>query len=45
MTVTHKKAAQILKHWNLSDETITDIYYDGTGNKMKMPAMLVKITF
>ena len=33
MTVTHKKAAQILKHWNLSDETITDIYYDGTGNK------------
>lgn len=33
MTVTHKKAAQILKHWNLSDKTITDIYYDGTGNK------------
>ena len=33
MTVTHKKAAQILKHWNLEVETITDIYYDGTGNK------------
>ena len=33
MTVTHKKAAQILKHWNLEGETITDIYYDGTGNK------------
>ena len=33
MTVTHKKAAQILKHWNLDSETITDIYYDGTGNK------------
>ena len=33
MTVTHKKAAQILKHWNLGSETITDIYYDGTGNK------------
>ena len=33
MTVTHKKAAQILKYWNLEDETITDIYYDGTGNK------------
>ena len=33
MTVTHKKAAQILKHWDLSDKTITDIYYDGTGNK------------
>ena len=33
MTITHKKAAQILKHWNLSDETITDIYYEGTGNK------------
>ncbi len=33
MTVAHKKAAQILKHWDLSDKTITDIYYDGTGNK------------
>ena len=33
MTVTHKKAAQILKNWNLSDEIITDIYYEGTGNK------------
>ena len=33
MTVTHKKAAQILKHWDLEGETITDIYYEGTGNK------------
>ena len=33
MTVTHKKAAQILKHWDLSHETVTDIYYEGTGNK------------
>ena len=33
MTVTHKKAAQILKNWNLEGETITDIYYEGTGNK------------
>ena len=33
MIISHKKAAQILKHWNLSDETITDIYYEGTGNK------------
>ena len=33
MTVTHKKAAQILQNWNLSDKTITDIYYEGTGNK------------
>ena len=33
MTVTHKKAAQILKNWNLEGETITDIYYDGTGSK------------
>ena len=33
MTVTHKKAAQILQNWNLSDITITDIYNDGTGNK------------
>ena len=33
MTVTHKKAAQILKCWNLDSETITDIYYDGTGSR------------
>ena len=33
MTVTHKKAAAILKHWNLEGETITDIYYEGTGNQ------------
>ena len=33
MTVTHKKIAQILKNWGLSLENITDIYYDGTGNK------------
>lgn len=33
MTVTHKKAAQILQNWGLSEEPITDIYYEGTGNK------------
>jgi len=33
MTITHKKAARILKHWNLEGEPITDIYYEGTGNK------------
>ena len=33
MTVTYKKAALILKHWNLDSEIITDIYYEGTGNK------------
>ena len=33
MTVTHKKAAQILQNWNMGDATITDIYYEGTGNK------------
>ena len=33
MTITHKKAAQILQNWNMGDETITDIYYEGTGNK------------
>lgn len=33
MTISHKKIAQILKHWNLSQETITDIYYEGTGNR------------
>ncbi len=33
MTITHKKAAQILQNWNMGTETITDIYYEGTGNK------------
>ena len=33
MTVTHKKVARILKHWNLEGERITDIYNEGTGNK------------
>ena len=33
MTVTHKKAAQILRNWNMGDEIIKDIYYESTGNK------------
>ena len=33
MMITHKKAARILTHWNLGDAAITDIYYEGTGNK------------
>lgn len=33
MTVTHKKAAQILQSWNLEGETITDIYNDSTGTR------------
>lgn len=39
MTITHKKASQILKAWNLETEPITDIYYEGTGTKMTAPAM------
>ena len=31
--ITHKKAARILAHWNLSHESIADVYYEGTGNK------------
>ena len=33
MTITHKKAAQILRNWDLSNEIIIDIYYEGTGKK------------
>ena len=33
MTVTHKKAAQILQSWNLRGEALADIYHEGTGNK------------
>ncbi len=31
--VSHKKVTEILKTWGLEDETVSDIYYDGTGNK------------
>ena len=31
--VTHKKATSILKKWGLENETISDIYYDGSGNR------------
>ena len=33
MTVTHKRITQILQNWSLEQEIITDIYYEGTGNK------------
>lgn len=33
MIITHKKAAQILQNWSMGHESITDIYYEGTGNK------------
>ena len=33
MTVTHKKVAGILQNWDLGNAAITDIYYEGTGNK------------
>ena len=35
MTVTHKTAAALLKHWNLAGQPITDVYSDGTGNKQE----------
>ena len=31
--VTHKKIAEVLKCWNMENETITDIYYEGSGNR------------
>ena len=31
--ITHKKISEILKYWNLENENITDIYYEGSGNK------------
>ena len=31
MTITRKKAAEILKHWDLNDLPVTDIYNDSTG--------------
>ena len=31
--VSHKKVTEILKAWGLEQETVSDIYYEGTGNK------------
>lgn len=31
--VTHKKVACILKKWGLENDPISDIYYDGSGNR------------
>lgn len=33
MTVTTKKAARILANWGLEQENVSDIYYEGTGNR------------
>jgi len=33
LMITHKKAAKLLTYWNLENETVSDIYYEGTGNK------------
>ncbi len=33
MNISHKKAQEILKHWDLEKEPISDIYYEGTGEK------------
>ena len=37
MTVTHKKAARVLQNWNMGEEHIADIYYEGTGNFTGIP--------
>lgn len=31
--ITHKKITEILKNWDMENEKITDIYYEGTNNK------------
>nr|MBP3598540.1 helix-turn-helix domain-containing protein [Eubacterium sp.] len=31
--LSHKKIAEILKHWNLENESISDVYYKGSGNR------------
>ena len=33
MNITHKKASEILTHWKLEDQPVTDIYFDGSGNR------------
>ena len=31
--VSHKKVTEILKHWGMEKETVSDIYYEGTGER------------
>ncbi len=31
--VTHKKITELLKHWELQNEAIVDIFYEGTGKR------------
>ena len=31
--VSHKKATEILKNWGMDKENVSDIYYEGTGNR------------
>ena len=31
--VSHKKVTEILKHWGMEKEAVSDIYYEGTGNR------------
>ncbi|MBR6808647.1 MAG: helix-turn-helix domain-containing protein [Clostridia bacterium] len=33
MHITHKKAKEMLKHWNMESQDVQDIYYDVTGNR------------
>lgn len=33
MHITHKKATEMLKHWNLENELVSDIYYNVNGNR------------
>ena len=33
MNLSHRKASKILKHWNLEKEPISDIYYEGSGQR------------
>ena len=33
MTISHKKASEVLKHWDLEKEPVSDIYYEGSGEK------------
>ena len=31
--ITHKKVVEVLKNWNLDNEKVSDVYYEGTDNR------------
>lgn len=43
--VSHKKALDVLKHWKLENESISDVYHESNGEKSNRAFYVGKILF